>query len=637
MSDHKKRLDEITKLLESLQDKRSLLDQIHDKVIELKDEFDTALKNAASVSKVTFNEDGMTGFKKHWWTVIKKTEFESEIRVPKMYDVNLGWLNNQDEGYNYFKVNAVTNWISEIPPEIKKDLDFQEPLDIKIDGNVITGRDIDKAEKEYGNSVKRQGDRLIIKNENYFDVIAKMIREGLMPFGLNPVREEIRSHKPMFELPDTVEPSLVKKAIDEHMKRSRTIVLLPTGFGKTFIGCGAANELKPRYLFIANKSTIPQWEKRLSEFPKIKREDYDIGTFQYAINHCMNKQYSLVVVDECQHLPADTFSQVLKIKTETLMGLSGSPFREDGRGEYLIAVFGYPIGADWNLLKNSRFYNPPTVHVWVYKNDERKFAKFTQMMETERKTLVFCDDLQLGEKLSKQYKIPFVQGSTPMQDRLKILQDNQVVIGSRVIDEGVSIIEAEVGIEIDWKGISKMQALQRAGRVMHNKKSKETEHHIVMTVDEYNKDKGRLSAYYEKGMTVIHHKESGIQISDLVTHTKEPKTRTINKVRKLIKNSEPKSQVFDEPDTEKYPLLKYKGIRKIHDGCNKIQREALLFFIDHVNLSSGFTVQNLEMSLGYSNIGGNLVAKVLKPLLDKKAIIKVDGLYRQNLSNMIPA
>lgn len=639
---HQDKIKELHLLVSKVADKKKLLDQIHEKIMELKDEVDNSLRNASNVKNISFNEDGLQSFKKHYWTIIRKSENESEVRVPKMYDMNLGWLTSQDEGYNYFKVNPVTNWISEIPPEIKEDLGFPEPLEIMIDGNEITGKDIDKAEVKFKEFVKRVGNKLVIKAENQFDIFAAMLREGIMPFGVDPVPEEFRTHNPFFQLPEGVDPVSVKEAVDLALERSREIVILPTGFGKTFIACEAANQLKPKYLFIVNKSTIPQWKKRLTEFPKISENDYDIGTYQYAIKHCLNKKYTLVVADEAQHAPADTFSQILKIDTEVLMGLSGSPFREDGRSEYLIAVFGFPYGARWDLLNNSRFYNPPTIHVWVYKDDKKTEAKFAHLLQTDKKTLIYCDSLPLGEKLSKQYKLPFIQGSTPIEERQRILDEYDQVIGSRVIDEGVSVITAEIGIEVDWKGVSRAQALQRAGRVMHNKKSKETEHHIIMTVDEYNKDKSRLSAYYEKGMTVIHHKEEGIKISDLVVSTRNPKSnRTVlREARKLVKSSTERSEPENDVDETNYPLLKYAGVKKIYQSLNRAHKKGLLFFIDPNNQNKSFTIENYCMAMGYSLKGSSpamVKMTVLKPLMAKKAIIEKEGRYQQNFSNMISA
>lgn len=627
------RLPELTSLFEQLKDKKKIADRISEIAESLKTELDNELKKVANVNAgVKFNRYALKSFKRHYWTVLKKSDNEAEVRVPKVFDINLGWLTGQDDGYNYFKVNPVTNWISEIPPEIKQDLGFKEPLDIHVEGNVITGKDIDKAEKQYGSSVKRVDRKLIIKNESHFDLLCQMIRDGIMPFGTNEIPEQYLSGKKFFDLPDTVEPTLVRKAVTEHLKRSRTIVLLPTGFGKTFIGAETANQLKPRYLFIANKTTISQWEKRLAEFPKIKKEDYDICTFQYALTHYMKNEYTLVVVDEAQHIAADTFSEILKIKTVSMMGLSATPYREDGRGgEILIALFGYPIGADWSLLNNSRFYNPPTIHVWVYKDEKTKFAKFGSMMHTERKTLVYCDSLSLGEKISKEYCIPFIKGSTTIEEREKTLQESQITVGSRIIDEGVSVIDAEVGIEIDWKGVSRAQAMQRAGRVMHNKLSKETEHHIIMTVDEYNQDKNRLIPYYEKGMKVIHHKESGIMITDLIKTKKSTKS-ILKKANKLIKSVESKNEL----DESHYPLLKYPGVKKMYYSLSPSLQKAMLFFIDPVNQDKEFTVQQIGLNLGVAIVHQHHIkARILKPLIQKSIIVQVDNNYKQNLTSII--
>lgn len=622
---------EIDKLIEEIKNKDDLLDRIHKKVGELRDKLDNELRSLKSTKNVKFNEEGLKAFKEHYWTTYKISETEAEIRVPKMYDWNFGWLKDQDKAYNWFRVNPVTNWISEIPPEIKEELGFKKPLDIRVDGNEITGKDIDLAEKQFAGHVKRVGKKLIIKEENFIDILEKMLNNGTMPFGVKPIPKELLSDRPETELYD-----YQKDAVEKYLQYGRIIVLYPTGFGKTHVAIECMNRVKPRYLILCNKTAIQQWKERIAKFSTIKESEYDIFTYQSGVKHAMKNHYTLGIFDEAHKSVADTFSNLLKGTCDTVIGLTASPFREDGRDSLLIAIFGYPVGARWDVLQQTRWYKPPTVNVWVFKNEQKKMAKFKQLLQTDKKCLVFCDDISFGKRLSVDYDLPFVYGQTKAEDRMTILnQDNHVMV-SRVGDESLSIDNIEVGIEIDWFGTSAKQALQRAGRLMHNKEAKDPQHHIVMTVDEYNKDKLRLRAYYEKGMPVEHRKEDGISISELIVKPKQSKQTSLRRVKKIIQQKEPENSV----DETTYPLLKYMGVRKIYESLGRSHRKALLFFIDPSNQSKSFTIENYCMAMGYTATPSNLAMtkmNIMKPLIQKKAIIEENGRFRQNFTNMIQA
>ena len=168
------------------------------------------------------------------------------------------------------------------------------------------------------------------------------------------------------------------------------------------------------------------------------------------------------------------------------------------------------------------------------KTDDGKMLKLQELFKTEKKCMIYCDDIQLGKDISKHLNIPFVHGQTPGEERLKILNESKNVMVSRVGDESISVDGVEVGIEIDWHGRSSRQAIQRAGRLMHNKEAMTTEHHIIMTVDEYKKDKERFQGYYEKGMKVVIHKEFGLSIIDMISYKTESKQSVLNKIAKLL-------------------------------------------------------------------------------------------------------
>ena len=115
------------------------------------------------------------------------------------------------------------------------------------------------------------------------------------------------------------------------------------------------------------------------------------------------------------------------------------------------------------------------------------------------KTIVFCDSIELGKRLSKQFEYPFVHGETNPKERIDIIDSSSVCIVSRVGDQGLSLDIPRV-IEFDFFKGSRRQEIQRMGRVMHS--GKKGQHIILMTYDEYDSHRKRVDVLEEKGLRV---------------------------------------------------------------------------------------------------------------------------------------
>lgn len=94
---------------------------------------------------------------------------------------------------------------------------------------------------------------------------------------------------------------------------------------------------------------------------------------------------------------------------------------------------------------------------------------------------------------------PFVYGDTT--DRISKFENNELIVSSRVGDDGLSIDTIETVIEYDFHGKSRRQELQRAGRVMHNSESAGS-HYVLMTDDEYEKYSDRLLSLEQRGFSI---------------------------------------------------------------------------------------------------------------------------------------
>jgi hypothetical protein len=204
-------------------------------------------------------------------------------------------------------------------------------------------------------------------------------------------------------------------------------------------------------------------------------------------------------VSNCQHLPANSFVRLATLKAKYRMGFSGSPYREDGRENYIIALTGFPIGMSWEELIRLQVVCEPTFRVYILSDNREKMRKLGELLQVPAKTLIFCDWLDLGEKIAETFNIPFVYGET--KDRLEIIRESQACVVSRVGDEGVSLPDIERVIEVAYLYGSRMQESQRFGRLMHSAKE-ELEHIILMSEEEFEKYQKRLYAITERGFRI---------------------------------------------------------------------------------------------------------------------------------------
>ena len=198
------------------------------------------------------------------------------------------------------------------------------------------------------------------------------------------------------------------------------------------------------------------------------------------------------------------------------MTLTGTPVREDGNEDLIFALAVHPLGVDWRYFIENRLIHTPRIVIWIEPDETAKEERLNELLNPEKKTLVFCDRKKLGYELAERYAIPFVSGDIKSSDeRLKIIQESRWVIVSRVADMGISIKDIQIIIEIDFLFGSRQQETQRVGRLFHSKE--EGEYHALVTVLEYMKFKGRFLELYRQGLKIElkRSKELPFDLSDL--------------------------------------------------------------------------------------------------------------------------
>lgn len=139
------------------------------------------------------------------------------------------------------------------------------------------------------------------------------------------------------------------------------------------IGAKIISELKTNALVIVNRNNLlEQWKERLAYFLGIDKkeigqlgggkeklnEKLDIASFQSLFKKDNFEEliqgYGLVIVDECHHVAAVSFENVLKqVRAKYVYGLTATPTRKDGWHKIIYMQCG-DIRARNRAFKNSK-------------------------------------------------------------------------------------------------------------------------------------------------------------------------------------------------------------------------------------------------------------------------------------------
>lgn len=149
-----------------------------------------------------------------------------------------------------------------------------------------------------------------------------------------------------------------REALDKWIENKfKGIIALPTGSGKTIVALAALAQVSKRALIVTfTKEQMFQWKDMIARFLNISREyvglfygedksisQITISTYQSAYKNInvLGKYFSLLIVDECHHLPADKFKAIaVGCIAPYRLGLSATVVREDGRHTELFPLMG---------------------------------------------------------------------------------------------------------------------------------------------------------------------------------------------------------------------------------------------------------------------------------------------------------
>ena len=268
----------------------------------------------------------------------------------------------------------------------------------------------------------------------------------------NRVFEKIETKRILFTLRAEQED-----AIKEILKYDSSICVAPPGFGKTLIGAKIFEQRAVKTLIIVNKNMLlDQWISRFVDYFGYKKSDIgflgksqnrlngniDIATMQ-SLNNIpeLVENYTQVIVDECHHIPALTFEQIVKnFKGKYILGLSATPNRKDEFDPILYQQLGN-ISYEYKkpkthtnrlLVIKTEFTSSADnyaaiINELVSNEDRNRQIAKTIKENIDRKILLLSDrieHLNLLENILKEEKIDFVSvhGSQNKKEQVENMQ-----------------------------------------------------------------------------------------------------------------------------------------------------------------------------------------------------------------------
>ncbi|MGA7930829.1 MAG: DEAD/DEAH box helicase family protein [Candidatus Sulfotelmatobacter sp.] len=143
---------------------------------------------------------------------------------------------------------------------------------------------------------------------------------------------------------------LQQDAVDAFVQHDEGILCAPTAFGKTAVAAWLIAARKVNTLVLVHRQQLlDQWHARLAMFLNLPAKSVgQIGGGTTKRSGCVDiailqsshdkegvkdfvADYGQVIVDECHHLSAFTFEQVMKqVKAKYIVGLTATPERKDG-------------------------------------------------------------------------------------------------------------------------------------------------------------------------------------------------------------------------------------------------------------------------------------------------------------------
>jgi superfamily II DNA or RNA helicase len=363
--------------------------------------------------------------------------------------------------------------------------------------------------------IERRGDETILPR-GYLPRLVELLKASGEPYTIHD-RRLVLPHVPL-EFSGTLR-GYQAKAIGSATLHSNGVVIAPCGSGKTVMGCALmAHWRQPATVLCHTKELLTQWRDSIRRFLGVEPGIIGAGdaTFSDTVNVALvqaltakpdilqelTRRTGLVMLDECHHCPAETFTTVMQAFPAAIRyGLSATPTRADGLTSFVTSVIGpYRAiithgeleAAGVRVVPDIRFVRTGA-SVWNVVEDwsgvmrglaengarNRLICELARDAVNEGRTVLLLAGLvdhveYLGGELGSVARV--LHGRMAKKARERALSDIRegkasILIGTQVADEGLDLPTLDTLI-LASPSRSPGRTEQRVGRILRNLEGK---------------------------------------------------------------------------------------------------------------------------------------------------------------------
>lgn len=401
----------------------------------------------------------------------------------------------------------------------------------------------------------------ILLPRGVLDKVIKILQEASANVVIRD--ERIAKKKVKVEFEGQLTP-IQEKAVKKIKESDLGILMAPPGAGKTVMACKLIADRKVSTLILVHRQPLlEQWKERISSFLKIPIKEIgtlsgskkkmtgkiDVGMLQTIANLDdfteIIEKYSQIIIDECHHIPAQTFEAILKqIPARYILGLSATPYRKDGLEKIMFLQCGpirheilpsevSALPKEVSIYETSLVFpedlgRQPPYHVLIHHLVQNKVrnnliaSKVTEVLEQNRFPLLVSDrkdHLELLQQLIKtmnpDVELVVLEGTLTNKQRKTAFEkitefkfaNKKIMImaTSSLIGEGFDLPALDTLIfatPLSFEG----RLIQYAGRI-HRESPNKALAQIIDFVDSYSAMflkmyRGRISTYRKMGYKI---------------------------------------------------------------------------------------------------------------------------------------
>lgn len=469
----------------------------------------SGLLSQSSLSDVI--PDRVGDFLSQPFIVERTTANDYLVHVPAFLPLHCGWLIRKTRAWTTYRLNVYSVFgTSGLPEWLKPHIDLPNPPDISLDladdGNYLTARDRSVFQiKEMFPNILHDPDaegRYKIKggDEELFLARLHLVRAGLLLQKSFPVDVTKLQDAPASM--GTLRP-YQDGAWKQFLLYGRVGIFLPPRAGKSFLGLYAAARFAPAKVLVIVPTRILKllWEEWIREHMllNITVETYQ-GAAKGAKDSVADQYFELVIYEEAHTLPASVFRKLACLHYRYSIGLSATPFREDGQEAQIYALTGKPVFCDWSDYFSTIDTIRPRINIIICESSHARTRKVIELADPHApgRTLIYVDHIKTGDYLSDRLYAPFYHHKNPppgpdlftlpvawQRTEQVIGRRINTVIVSRIGDEGLKIDGLRRVIVAESLGDSRRQEIQRLGRLLAN--TSESQYYMVLTRKERHK------------------------------------------------------------------------------------------------------------------------------------------------------